>query len=173
MADHACVDDSPSGSSIPLKHPFPKKWFRVGQRSVIDPATHKTLKESHKASYVSGYEEGPFGYLCLKADGGYLAITTSDFGPGADYSKVAPKCLKCSDSSTDLKEFASGTGLRLGQTKAEAAAQINVALPADVVDLTYDETEDNGKVLHTESLHLEFKNNMLVRLTIYDYREGA
>jgi hypothetical protein len=136
---------------------------------------HTALKKQYKAHYVSGNDEGEYGYLCLKFKDNYLAINTSDYGTGADYSKVAPACLKCSTISKDAGKFVSGTGLSLGQSRTKVSQLLNKPINSNVVDLTYEETEsgDNGDVLHTEILRLEFKNGLLIRYSILDYREGA
>jgi len=163
------------GTPVTLPRPLPDKWFLVGSANVTAEATHSTLKTRYEKQYVSGYEEGPFGYLCLKLLGGYIAVTTSDFGSGAQYSVDEPKCLKCTTASVADDAFTSGTGLQLGLTKAQASALLKTTIPADLTDVTFETTEPygSGKVLHTQQLSLEFKADRLIRFSVYDYQEGA
>jgi len=174
-ADHTCIDGYPMGTPVEVSQPLPSKWFRVGTEDVRQDTTHTALKKRYEEEYVSGYDEGPVGSLCLKLESGYVEVTTSDFGPGVQYSVPAPKCVKCSAVGVAEMEFASGTGLRLGLTKAQASELLQTKIVADLTDVRFEETESSGvrKVLHTEVLSLEFKDNRLVRFSVYDFREGA
>jgi hypothetical protein len=174
-ADHACVDGFSEGKPVKLSKALPSRWFLVGSADVTDPRTHAALKERYGKEYVTGYEEGPVGYLCLKLKGGYVAITTNDFGPGVQYSAAAPKCLKCEATGAKESEFHSGTGLRLRQTKGRVSALLKTAIQSDLSDVKFEETETSGstKTAHTEVLSLEFVNDRLVRFSVYDFREGA
>jgi len=174
-ADHACVDGYPMGTPVELAQPLPGGWFRVGSADVRKEATHSALKQRYGEEYLSGYDEGPVGSLCLKLKVGYVEVTTSDFGSGVRYSVLAPKCARCGSTSVTGKEFASGTGLRLGLTKAKTSELLKTKIVADLTDVTFEETKTVGeaKVLHTEMLSLEFKDDRLVRFSVYDYQEGA
>src|SRR5690242_4526631 len=103
-ADHACVDGHPKGKPVVLGKAFSAKWFLVGSASLTDPKTHAALKERYKEEYVSGYDEGPVGSLCLKLASGYVAVTTDPFGPGVEYSIAQPKCLKCETSRASASD---------------------------------------------------------------------
>ena len=174
-ADHACLDGHPMGIPIKRTRPLPSQWFFVGRSDITQPATHLKLKQHYAKQYVSGYDEGPVGTLCLKLGTSYIAVTTSDYGPSAEYSEAAPKCLACSSTNDPEKDFASGTGLRLGISKSEASKVLNVRIDSDLIDIAFEREETGGenKVLHSEILSLEFKGNRLVRFNVYDYREGA
>ena len=180
-ADHACVDGYPMGEPVKLAHSLPGGWFRVGSEDVRKESTHSALKQRYGEVYFSGDDEGPVGSLCLKLKVGYVAVTTSGFGSGVQYSVMAPKCAKCakcakcgSISGTE-KGFASGTGLRLGLTKAKTSELLKTKITVDLTDVTFEDARTIGavKVLHTEVLSLEFKNDRLVRFSVYDYQEGA
>ena len=174
-ADHACIDGYPMGAPVKLAQSLPSGWFRIGSADVRKEATHAALKQRYGKEYLSGYDEGPVGSLCLKLKGGYVEVTTSDFGPGVQYSVLTPKCARCASISVIEKEFASGTGLRLGLTKAKTSGLIKTKIVADLTDVTFEETQTVGaaKVIHTEVLSLEFKDDRLVRFSVYDYHEGA
>jgi hypothetical protein len=174
-ADHICIDGWPMGRPVAIGKAFPDKWFMVGSAHITDPKSHVALKDRFKNQYITSYDEGPVGSLCLKWQGEYVAVTTSDYGPGVQYSVAAPKCLKCEQSRTDESEFRSGTGLRLGQTKKEVSGLLQVQIESDLTDVTFEDTEVSGstKTLHTEALSLEFQNDRLVRFSVYDFREGA
>lgn len=174
-ADHSCVDGYPMGTPAKSAQPLPDGWFKVGSADVRKEATHSALKQRYRKEYLSGYDEGPVGSLCLKLEVGYVQVTTSDFGSGVQYSILPPKCAKCSSISVTEKRFVSGTGLRLGLTKAKTAELLRTRIVADLTDVTFEETKIVGgtKVLHTEVLSLEFKDNRLVRFSVYDYQEGA
>jgi len=174
-ADHECVDGYPMGTPVKFANALPAKWFLVGSADVTDPKTHAALKERYGRQYVTGYDEGPVGSLCLKLKGSYVAVTTSDFGPGVQYSTEPPKCIRCEALDVKESEFHSGTGLRLGLTKAKVSALLKTTIRSDLTDITFEETEASGpaKTLHTEVLSLEFVNDRLVRFSVYDFREGA
>jgi hypothetical protein len=173
-ADHTCVDGYPMGTAVAVAKAFPTKWFLVGSAHITDPKTHAALRNRYKKEYKAGYDEGPVGSLCLKLQGEYVAVTTSDFGPGVQYSFAAPKCLKCEASGAGASEFRSGTDLRLGQTKVQVSELLQAQIQSDLTDVTFEETEvsDSTKTLHTEVLSLEFENDRLVRFSVYDFREG-
>ncbi len=174
-ADHACVDGYPMGTPVKFAQPLPSRWFRIGSADVRKEATHSVLKQRYGAEYLSSDDEGPVGSLCLKLKVGYVQVTTSDFGSGVQYSVLAPKCTRCGSISVTEKEFASGTGLRLGLTKTKASELLKTKIVANLTDVTFEETKTDGteKVLHTEVLSMEFKDDRLVRFSIDDYREGA
>ena len=174
-ADHACIDGYPMGTPTKLEQSLPGGWFRVGSEDVREKATHSALKQRHGKEYFSGYDEGPVGSLCMKFKVGYVQVTTSDFGSGIQYSVIAPKCSKCATIRGTEKEFISGTGLRLGLTKSKVSELLKTKIVADLTDITFEETKMVGtvKVLHTEVLSLEFKDDQLVRFSVYDYQEGA
>lgn len=174
-ADHACVDGYPMGTPVKLAQSLPGVWFRVGSEDVRKKAAHAALKQRHGKEYISGYDEGPVGSLCLKLKVGYVQVTTSDFGSGVQYSMIAPKCAKCASISGKEKEFTSGTGLRLGLTKAKTSELLKTKIVDDITDVTFEETKMVGavKVLHTEVLSLEFKDDRLVRFSVDDFQEGA
>lgn len=152
------------GTPVKVAQALPSGWFRVGSRDVRKKATHSALKQRHGDAYVSGYDEGPVGALCLKLKVGYVEVTTSDFGSGVQYSVLAPKCARCSLSSGTEEEFASGTGLRLGLTRAKTSEFLKTMIVADLTDITFEETRTvrGARVLHTEVLSLEFKEDRLV-----------
>jgi hypothetical protein len=174
-ADHPCIDGYPMGAPVKLAQPLPDGWFRVGSEDVRRKSTHSALKKRYGKKYFSGNDEGPVGALCLKLKVGYVQVTASDFGSGVQYSAMAPKCEKCASIGGTETEFASGTGLRLGLTKEQTSQLLKTKIVADLSDVTFEETKMVGavKVLHTEMLPLEFKDDQLVRFSAYDYQEGA
>ncbi|MHB1331822.1 MAG: hypothetical protein ACYCY1_04440 [Sulfuriferula sp.] len=132
------------------------------------------MKQRYGEKYLSGYDEGPVGSLCLKLKVGYVEVTTSDFGSGVQYSVLVPKCARCATISGMEKEFVSGTGLRLGLTKAKTSELLKTKIVADLTDVTFEQTKSAAaaKVLYTEVLSLEFKDDRLVRFSAYEYEEG-
>ncbi len=175
IAEHTCDDGLPKGTVLKQAHHLPQEWFLVGGKSLIGPALHVALKKQFGNQYVTGFEEGEYGYLCLKDKGTYVAVTTSGFGDGVAYSRTPPKCMKCNASNKISKQFISGSGLHLGQTKAQVSSIIDAPITSDVVSVEFEETvtESGGKVWHTEVLRLEFANDVLIQVSIYDYKEGA
>jgi hypothetical protein len=174
-ADHTCDDGYPMGTPVKFAQSLPGRWFQVGSEDVRKEATHSALKQRHQEEYFSGYEEGPIGSLCLKLKVGYVDVTTSDFGSGVQYSALAPKCARCGSTNGVEKEFASGTRLHLGLTKAKASELLKTKIVADLTDVTFEETKAVGEVkVHcTELLSLEFKKDRLVRFGIYAFQEPA
>jgi len=174
-ADHTCDGSYPMGTPVKMMQPLPGAWFRVGSRDVRKKATHFALKQRYGEKYLSGDDEGPVGSLCLKLKIGYVEVTTSDFGSGVQYSVVVPKCARCSTIRGMEKAFASGTGLRLGLTKAKASELLKTRIVADLTDVTFEQTKSTSaaKVLYTEVLSLAFKDDRLVRFSVYDYQEGV
>lgn len=175
FAEHACIEELPNGTVLKQAHHLPQEWFLVGGKSLIGPALHVALKKQFGIQYVTGFEEGEYGYLCVKENGTYVEVTTNSFGVGVNYSKTAPKCSKCNAANKLGKQFSSGSGLHLGQTKAQVSAIINAAVTSDIVSVTFEETvaEPPRKVWHTEVLRLEFANDVLIRVSIDDYKEDA
>lgn len=175
IADHTCIEELPNGTVLKQTHHLPKEWFLVGGKSLIGPALHVALKKQFESQYVTGFEEGEYGYLCLNDKNTYVAVTTSDFGNGVSYSRMAPKCSKCNTTNKLGKQFNSGSALRLGQTKAQVSAIIGVPITSDILSVEFEETvtESTGQIWHTETLRLEFANDVLIRMIIYDYKEGA
>jgi hypothetical protein len=175
LADHACIEERPNGTVSKRTGHLPHEWFLVGGKSLTDPALHAALKQKFGSKYISGFEEGEFGFLCLKDKGAYVTVTSNEFGVGVDYSKAPPKCMKCNTSNDLGKQFGSGTGLRLGQTKAQVSAIISQPVDSDIVSVEFEETitESAEKVLHTEVLRLEFANDLLIRVSVYAHKEGA
>jgi len=170
--DHACSDGMLVGHEIKRDRPFPREWFGLGRESILDPGLHAALKKKYPHQYVSGYEEGSFGDFCVKDAGGYLTLSTSDFGPSAWFSRAKPKCGKCTALPGFRRQHASGTGLRVGLTKAQVAAIIGAPVDSDALSVTYEEkvTEQGARVLHTEVLGLEFRNGRLDQFMVADYR---
>jgi len=175
IADHACIEELPNGTVLKQAHHLPQDWFLIGGKSLIGQALHIALKKQFRNQYVAGFDEGEYGYLCLNDKNTYVEVTTSAFGNGVTYSKTAPECSKCNPSNKLGKQFGSGSGLYLGQTKPQVSAIINVPITSDIVSVEFEETvtETTGKVWHTETLRLEFANDALIRLSIYDYKEGV
>jgi hypothetical protein len=175
IAEHTCDDGLPKGTVLKQEHHLPQKWFFVDGKSLVGPALHVALKKQFRGQYVTSFEEVEYDYLCLKDKDTYVAITTSDFGDGVAYSRTPPKCMRCNASNKISKQFVSGSGLNLGQTKAQVSSIIDVPITADVVSVEFEETvtEPSGKVWHTEVLRLEFANDVLIQVSIYDFKEGA
>jgi hypothetical protein len=174
-AEHECVDGYPMGSPVTFAKPLPAEWFLAGSADITDPKTHAALKERYGKEYITGYDEGSVGALCMKFKSGYVAVTTSDFGSGVQYSLAPPKCLKCEEIGAKESDFYSGTGLRLGLSKERVSTLLRAPIESDLTDVSFEEMEVAGpaKALHTEVLSLEFSNDRLVRFSVYDYREGA
>jgi hypothetical protein len=175
IAEHTCIEELPNGTVLKQARHLPQEWFLVGGKSLIGPALHAALKKQFGNKYVTGFEEGEYGYLCLKDKGSYVEVTTNSFGVGVSYSKMAPKCSKCNASNKLGKHFSSGIGLHLGQTKAQVSAIINAPVTSDTVSVTFEETvaEPTGNIWHTEILRLEFANDVLIRVSINDFKEAA
>jgi hypothetical protein len=174
-AEHTCIDGYPMGTLIKSTQSLPSGWFQIGSRDVRKEAAHSAMKKHYGGKYLSGYDEGPVGSLCLKLKVGYVQVTTSDSGSGVHYSLLAPKCARCSSIGGAEKKFASGTGLRLSLTKMKTSKLLKMKIIADLTDVIFEETKTVGavKVFHTEILSLEFKDDRLVRFSVYDYQEGA
>lgn len=174
-ADHDCDDGHPMGTPVKRAKALPPNWFRAGAVDITDPKAHVALKKRYGKQYVSGYDEGPYGSLCVRFKGGYVAIKTSDFGSGVEYSEVPSECVKCTASAANQSEYRSGTGLTLGLTKAQVSALLRTRIQSDLTDVTFDEIEGSGvnRELHTEILSLEFRNDRLVRFSVFDFRERA
>jgi hypothetical protein len=174
IAEHACIEELPNGTVLKQAHHLPQGWFLVGGKSLVGPALHVSLKKQFGNQYVTGFDEGEYGYLCLNNKYTYVEVTASDFGNGVTYSRTAPKCSKCNASNKLGKQFSSGSGLHLGQTKAQVSAIIDTSITSDIASVEFEETvnEFSGKVQHTEVLRLEFANNALIRFSIYDFKES-
>jgi hypothetical protein len=175
FGDHSCLEERANGSIVKRESRLPQGWFKVGDASVVDPTLHLSLKKRYGSKYISGVEEGEYGYLCLKDKTGYVSVSTSGFGTGVEYSSAKPDCLKCKQAKDFGERFTSGTGLRLGQTKARASSMLGTPITQEIVSVIFEEQTATGELyaLHTEILRVEFKDDLLVRSSVYDYQESA
>lgn len=77
----------------------------------------------------------------------------------------------------DLDHLAPGSGLRIGQTKAEVSAILGVSIrrDADIVTIRFEEIERGSRInrLHTESLRVEFRGDKLVSFDVSENWEDA
>jgi len=174
IADHSCLEELPEGTVLKQAHHLPKEWFLIGGKSLIDPALHTALRKQFKSQYVTGFGEGEFGYLCLHDKSAYVQVSTSDFGNGVTYSAVAPKCTKCNTTSVISKQFWSGSGIHIGQSKAQVSTVINFPITSDISTVEFEEevTNSTGKIWYVETLRLEFSRDKLIRMSIDDYQES-
>lgn len=172
-AAHECEDDSPHGTESKRELPFPRSWFKVGNLLLTDPQLHVALKEEYDGRYVSGVDEGEFGYLCLNGGTAFVSVTTNDWAVRAQYAGAAPACLSCAVSSGIPAQLSSASGLTLGQTKTEVASVIGAQIESDIVTVQFEalRTQSPRNVWHTETLELEFANEVLVRFSVAAYDE--
>lgn len=172
-ADHACVDDLPRGTRVTRTQPMPEAWLKVGDRSVEDPVLHQSLQRAWPKQYVTGWEEGAFGYVCLFSGASHVSIRTDGFGVSASYSSHKPPCEACNEAPGAERRYASGTGLRLGMTKAEASKRLATPVAADATTFEYTSriTERQQCLIRTEILWLGFERDRLARFDISVSRE--
>ena len=174
-ADHdpECDQAIDPGNIIELDHKFPAKWLQAGSLSISDPLLHATLQSEYPEYYTVNHDEFTVGVFCMLKDGVYTTLTTQYNGATADYSTVPYKCRICKSTEGDIGEWSSGTRLKIGQSRAEAQALLGVVLKENLTTLRFQETveEDTYKVWHSQSLRLEFREEALCRLTLFDFRE--
>lgn len=173
FADHQCIEERSTGKKIEIREQFPRNWLTVGNRLITDPKLHSTLRDAYSRYYAVGDDEGPYGLFCAARDGVYVTITTSDLAAGAEFSANPPKCRECKPIDETPQYLVSGTGLKIGMSKAKASAALGRVISEDVTTLRFEEMEKGREfdVYHSQELRLEFHLDRLVRFSIGDYRE--
>ena len=152
---------------------MPSEWLRVGSRSLEDAELHESLQRGWPNEYVTGFEEGAFGYLCLHSDSAFVSIRSDGFGVSATFSARAPPCVICHPAPDGVAELRSGTGLMLGQSKATVASLLHTPLADDSDEIQFAErvVEQTKRILRTEILTLRFANDRLIRFDVMVARE--
>ena len=173
-ADHDCIEEFKNGQIITINNPFPQKWLLVGNKSLADTTLHEELRLTHHKHY--SVTKGAFnaGNFCALKDSVYISVSINDFGTSVDFSNVPPKCFECKPIEEDIGYLFSGTGLKIGQNKKDVEAKLGFSIKQNITSFEFEEIENNGKskVLHTQTLRVEFHLNKLMRFTILDYRES-
>jgi len=175
LAEHSCIDERPNGREIIIKEPLPRNWLMVGKKSLSDPQLHSVLRSKFTKNYTSGVDGEGFtiDHFCGYKDGIYITISNGDFGPYAEFSSVAQKCEKCNRVSANLEEFASGSRLILGQNKTTVSSILGYNIEVDITSISFEEIEkvEGINIAHEQTLRIEFRDNKLIRFSIFDSRE--
>ncbi len=174
-ADHDCIDERPYGHQIKVKGKLPKNWLMIGDKSIMDPQLHSILSSKYAKYYTSGLDDEGFtiDHFCGYKDGIYIFISNGDFGPSAEFSLDAPKCVKCSTVTEDIKKLVSASGLIIGQNKATVSSILGYTIKEDITSILFEEIETNNenKIWHSQMLRVEFRNDRLIGFSVSDYRE--
>jgi hypothetical protein len=175
LADHDCIEGREYGHQIKLKKPLPKNWLIIGDKLIYNPELHSILRSKFAKYYTLGTDEEGFSiaHFCGYKNGIYASISNGDFGPSAEFSSEAPKCWKCKTVTEDIEYFVSGSGLKIGQDKARATSILGYTIKEDITSISFEEIEKvkEHNTWHSQTLRIEFRNNKLIRLSIYDFRE--
>lgn len=174
IAEHDCIESLPIGHEIQLTHEFPSEWWILGDKSIKDPKFHSELRETYFGIDSVDSKEGSL--ICLFYEDVYLTISDNRFGPWFGFSTVLPKCWKCMGEASISDKYNSISGLKIGQTKQEVAQILDIPLDQyDVFNVIYHEIEKgvDGDIWHDETMRLEFELGILIRFSIYDYREKS
>jgi hypothetical protein len=173
IADNSCIDDHPTGHVIPIDRKLPEEWLTIGVKSLIDPTLFTELRSKFKKQYVS-HQDGT-GSLCTYSKGVYIHIVTSEFGPSAEYSNTISKCSKCTTGDVNPIDLNYKAGISIGQNRSEVSSKLGgIPLNEEIEKISFEEHDkkDHGGTYHDQSITLDFKEDKLVRIFIYDYREG-
>ncbi len=176
LAEHDCIEDGwLEDQCIEAKENLPKKWLMIGDRLINDPKLHSILRSKFAKYYTAGTDGEGFkiDHFCGYKNGVYLTISNGDFGPSAEFSSRAPKCSECKPVTGDIKYFASGSGLKIGQDKARVTSILGYTIKKDITCIKFQEIEKGKKddINHSQALWMEFRSNKLIRFAIYDWRE--
>jgi hypothetical protein len=172
-AEHSCEEAGLRFAKITRAERMPSEWLRVGSRSIEDAQLHESLESEWPDKYVTGFEEGAFGYVCLHSDSTFVSIRADGFGVSASFSAQALPCVTCHSAPNAVAEMRSGTGLVLGQAKETVASILHTPLADDFSDIHFVErvVEQTKRILRTEMLTLRFVNDRLVRFDVIVDRE--
>jgi len=176
LADHDCIEEGwVEGHRIEVKKNLPKKWLMIGDKLIYDPELHSILRSKFAKYYTVGTDGEGFSmdHFCGYKDGIYVTISNGDFGPSAEFSSEAPKCWKCKPVTENIKYFVSGSGLKIGQDKARVTSILGYTIKEDITCISFEEIEKGKEhnISHSQNLWMEFRNNKLIRFSIYDWRE--
>ena len=182
LAEHAndCIEESEGGQNkkiqqIEIKKPLPENWFLLGNKFIYDPEMHSILRSKFAKYYTSGTDGEGFSldHFCGYKKGVYLNISNGDFGPSAEFSSKAPTCWTCKLVTENIDYFVSGSGLQIGQNKAKVSAILGYSIKEDFASISFEEIEKSERynMWHSQTLGMTFRNNKLIRFSIYDYRE--
>jgi hypothetical protein len=172
-AEHACEEPGLHFATITRAERMPSEWLRVGSRSIEDADLHASLERERPDQYVTGFEEGAFGYICLHSDSTYVSIRTDGFGVSASFSARAEPCTTCNSAPDAVAALRSGTGLLLGQSRETVATLLKMPLANELSEIRFVErvVEHSKRILRTEILTLRFTNDRLVRFDVMVDRE--
>jgi len=175
-ADHPCVDGQPYGEQVERKERLPREWLMLNGKVVSDISLHAELRERYKKAYRSR-SDGTGGFMCLKTGRLYINVSRWDSGSSFDFSTRAPKCWKCTSMTVDLNQFVPGSGLRIGQTKAQVSAILGVSIPndAEIVAIRFDQVEKDRQKnqSHHEMLRVQFRTDKLISFDVIEAWEGS
>jgi hypothetical protein len=178
-ADNTCIEGKETGPAIRViefKERLPRHWMTLNGKSVFGSQLATDLRTRYRAVYQVN-RDGVGGFLCVLIEGTY--VTVSQYGSGAwfSFSAVAPTCWKCTPMASNLRLPSPGSGLRIGQTKAEVAATLRISIPSDfdavTIRFTGREKRQGRDQLHHESLTIEFDQDKLIKFDVSDLREDA
>ena len=174
-ADHDCIDAREYGQKIIVDKSLPTLWFIIGDKQINDPNLHRILRAKYAKYYTSGKDEEGFtiDHFCGYKNGIYITISNGDFGPTAEISNEAPKCYSCEALNEEIPYFNSGTGLKIGQNKKTVSSILGYEISENITSILFEEIEKGKKhnISHTQTLRIEFRDNILFRFSIGEYRE--
>jgi len=79
--------------------------------------------------------------------------------------------------TVDLNQFVPGSGLRIGQTKAQVSAILGVSIPndAEIVAIRFDQVEKDRQKnqSHHEMLRVQFRTDKLISFDVIEAWEGS
>jgi len=176
LAEHDCIDEREYGHQVTVEKNLPKNWLTIGGILINDSRLHNILRTKYAKNYTTGKDHEGFtiDHFCGFKNGIYLVISNGDFGPSAEFSKETPKCFPCKHVKEEMPYFISGTGLKIGQDKKTASSILRYEIDNDITSISFEEIE-TGKthnIWHSQTLRIEFRDNKLLRFSIYDSREN-
>jgi len=143
---------------------------------VSDNSLHAELRKRYKKAYRSR-SDNTGGFVCLHTGELYLNVSKYDSGSWFEFSTHAPKCWKCTFMRLDPDQLAPGSGLRIGQTKAEVSAILGVSIQSgvDIVTIRFSQVERGPRSnrLHSEHLRVEFRADKLISFDVSENWEDA
>jgi hypothetical protein len=177
-AQYVCEGEPPvraKTTRVRLAEPMPVTWFQINGRSIEDPVLHRTMEDAWENGRVTetGVEKSALAFLCLRMDSFYLVMRTDGVFGNASYSSEEPYCVVCSDSRGLSQKFSSGSGLRLGMTKAEVSSLLSTQVQADNLEISFETqlAEGGSSALRIDTLGLTFDHDRLVEYGVRVYRE--
>ena len=140
-----------------------------------DTALFEKLRASFPNYVRIEYEDvGKYTAICVNTNRSYMTFVVGPFGPYLVVSAKKPEHPCAEADASFAQTMLLDAGLRLGQSKAEAAAALKINSVFDATQIAFEETDPLYKrpVYHKQAISMKFNSDHLTLILIEDYREG-